>query len=375
MTDEIIDKTTGGAPAGAETFDLRLFLELNEQYKNRPVVPAPRKSDDDSRTALARQRAALLEERVGIRGCRVLEVGCGAGDMSAIMAGEYECEVVGVDIREYSTWRQHGHPKLSLEVLNISQDYTPLEGKFDRIVSLVVWEHVQHPFSALRACRELLAPNGLFYLRANLYRSAVGSHRYREVFFPWPHLLFPNSVFEEFYEHIGQKRARPAWVNKLTYAQYLYYFEALGFIVQREWPCHRPLDEELYKRFEDELSRYPVFDLTHDYFDVILRLDPDFDTKLLKDIDASKLSTAALLRRRTSNAHTTAEEFIGQLARTLLQDAREGMTLGQMTAQLKALFGSRSYRIAKLLAHRPRDWKYWLRLPGNVLKIAAAGAH
>lgn len=55
-------------------------------------------------------------------------------------------------------------------------------------------------------------------LSANLYRGPQASHRYREVFFPWPHLLFEDGVFEAYYRHIGMRPARPAWFNRLTAA-------------------------------------------------------------------------------------------------------------------------------------------------------------
>ncbi|MHC4295015.1 MAG: class I SAM-dependent methyltransferase [Planctomycetota bacterium] len=352
MTDEIIEKTIGRPATGNTSFDLKLFLQLNEEYKDKPVIPAPRKSDDNSRLVLARQRAELLDERVGVRGRRVLEVGCGAGDMSGVLAKEYDCEVVGLDIAEYGTWKQYNHPKLDLKVLDISEDHSPLEGKFDRIVSLVVWEHIHHPFSALCASRDLLHPDGLFYLRANLYRSAVASHRYREIFFPWPHLLFSDGVFEEFYEHIARKPKRAAWVNKLTYAQYLYYFRVLGFVPQREWLSHRALDEEFYGRFEDQLSRYPIFDLTHDYFDVILKLE----------------SKQAL--RRESPANTAAESLVMDLGERLLPDATAKRNIEKTVTALRRVFDSRRGRIAERVCRIPRDWKYWVRLPWDLLRIA-----
>jgi hypothetical protein len=36
-----------------------------------------------------------------------------------------------------------------------------------------------------------------------------------------------------------------------------------------------PLDEEFYRRFEDQLGRYPRWELTKDFFEVVLeRVDP-----------------------------------------------------------------------------------------------------
>jgi len=79
----------------------------------------------------------------------------------------------------------------------------------------------------LEAGRDLLTGDAIFHPRANFYRSAVASHLYRDVYFPWAHLLFTDSVFEEFHRHIGQGAQRPFWANKLTYAEYHRYFDLL----------------------------------------------------------------------------------------------------------------------------------------------------
>ena len=261
-----------------QTFDLALFHQLNRDYENRRVVPAPRKLDDESSRAYSAQRARLLDDRLGLRGKRVLEIGCGAGDISAEVARCYDCEVVALDIIRYPSWSRLQVPGLRFVEGNLAESDTASMvgslGPFDRIFSMVVWEHVEHPFALLQAARDVLSPAGKFYLSANLYRSAVASHLYREVYFPWPHLLFGDDVFAAFYESIGQDPEIPAWVNKLTFAHYLLYFEQLGLDVQQRWFSKRPIDEAFYARFEHQLAAYPRFDLSVDFFSVVLRRAP-----------------------------------------------------------------------------------------------------
>ena len=57
----------------------------------------PIQYDDEARIKRARKKCETLERLVGLRGKRVLEVGPHMGDMSRIMASEYDCEVVGID--------------------------------------------------------------------------------------------------------------------------------------------------------------------------------------------------------------------------------------------------------------------------------------
>jgi 2-polyprenyl-3-methyl-5-hydroxy-6-metoxy-1,4-benzoquinol methylase len=266
------------AESSTQVFDLALFRELNQEYESRPVIPAPRHLDDGSRGDYAAHRARLLHDRLGIRGKRVLEIGCGAGDTSAEIARHYDCEVVAVDLFHYPSWTRLQVPGLRFVKGDLAEPSTAAMvaslGPFDRIFSMVVWEHVAHPFALLQAARDVLSPSGVFYLYANLYRSAVASHRYREVYFPWPHLLFGDDVFAAFYESIGKEVELPAWLNKLTFAQYLLYFEQLGLDVQQRWLATRPIDEAFYARFERQLAAYPRFDLGLDFFAFVLRRAP-----------------------------------------------------------------------------------------------------
>ena len=252
-------------------FDLDLFIELNNEYGSKPIVPQPREHHAPAMLAAAEKRAGRLDELIDIRGKRILEIGCGRGEVCYVLAKDYECSAVGVDIRGREEWNTYlDQAGVELRILDISKDNCSALGEFDRIYSWTVWEHIQHPFAALQGVKHLLKADGKFYLLANLYRGPQASHRYREVYFPWPHLLFTDEVFEAFYRHIGRRSRKPAWVNKLTYAEYKHYFELLDFHVERHWFSSSPLDIEFYNRFEDVLSRYPKSDLMHNFLSAIL---------------------------------------------------------------------------------------------------------
>ena len=251
-------------------FNLDLFLALNDEYKDKPIVPHPKKLGTSGAETAAKRRAAYIDTILDIRGKRILEIGCGRGAFSYLLAKDYGCDVVGVDIveREWSDYRSL--PGLDLRVLDISVEVCDDLEQFDLIYSSSVWEHMKHPYAALKAVKRLLKSDGHFFLSANLYRGPRASHRYREVHFPWPHLLFTDNVFEEFYSHIGKRPNRPAWVNKLTYSQYKLYFETLGFHAEDQWFSTLPFDEGFYTRFEGVLSRYPKTDLRQDFLNAVL---------------------------------------------------------------------------------------------------------
>jgi SAM-dependent methyltransferase len=250
-------------------YDLDLFLKLNDEWRDRPLVPRARSyNNPEELTEQSRVRARIVAKHVPLAGKRVLEIGCGRGYFVRVLADEYGCDASGLDVTRYADWGDD--PRF------VQADIAdpPELGTYDVIVSHAVWEHIRHPYTALVNQRQLLAPGGVAYLYANLSRGAQASHRYRDVYFPWPHLLFTDDVFEAFYEQLGRRSVRAAWVNHLTYAQYADHFTRIGYGIRRMWPSRPWWDEEFYRQHEDVLSRYPRWDLRHDFVHAVLGRDP-----------------------------------------------------------------------------------------------------
>lgn len=237
----------------------------------------------EERLARARKQIELADKHVGLRGQRVLEVGCYHGDISLLLAEEYDCEVVGLDIRTHANWDSlNSHPRISVLEASIIEPHDLLsENSFDRIISFVVWEHIRHPWSALKVCQRVLRPSGKKFLRANLYRSALASHLYRQIDEPWPQLLYSaNEIKEKFgIEEISEY----FWCNKLTYQQYLFYFRQLGFYISHESFDGIKFDNDFYEDNENILGLYPKWDLEKDFFNVALEFDLENPKKAIKD--------------------------------------------------------------------------------------------
>lgn len=261
---------SGEAQPSEQVFDVALFRQLNEEFRDKPVVPAPRRHDTAYTTEIGRKRCEMLDRKIGIRDARVLELGCGDGMLSRVMARDFGCDVVGVDIQSYESWSRPAEGRLKQVVHDVTKLDNAALGTFDRAVSFAVLEHVVHPHAAFRALFEMLKPGGKAYVYANLYRGAKASHRYREVFFPWAHLLFQASVWREFYRGLTGEPMQSAWVNKLTYDQYVNMAGRVGFRVVEHFPSAPYFNEEFYARFNDELAAYPKFDLMHDFIHLVL---------------------------------------------------------------------------------------------------------
>jgi SAM-dependent methyltransferase len=250
-----------------------ILSELKTAYADRPVVPSPAGPEKENRLLRAQKEAEGIDKIVGLRNQRVLEVGCGEGELSYELAKNYNAIVTGIDVRDLQGWKTLDHPNLRLLKHDLTRDPSIwYPNAFTRIISRAVWEHIRHPYAALKRCQELLEPDGKMYLYANQYRSAIASHLYRQIPFPWPHLLFSPETIASW---LGVKQVGWAfWVNKLTYSHYLLYFKKLGFHITYERLSKRPIDREFYRKFEEKLGLYPDFDLELDFFEVVLEFDP-----------------------------------------------------------------------------------------------------
>ncbi len=131
----------------------------------------------------------LICRKLGLEpGMRMLDVGCGWGGMARHAAEHYGVTVTGITIsrEQQKLARQRCH---DLPVAIELMDYREIEGRFDKIVSVGMFEHVgpkNYPVYFDKAC-ELLEDHGLFLLHTiGDYATTPGSD-------PWiDQYIFPN---------------------------------------------------------------------------------------------------------------------------------------------------------------------------------------
>src|SRR5690606_30669936 len=130
-------------------YDLALFLSLNEEYRDKPIAPQPPSTDPVERARRASKRAAKLASSFELRRKRLLEIGCGRGEMLRELRISHGCTVVGADVRRYPQWDEIEGCTLvqgDLSDPEVARDI----GTFDFIYSNSVWEHIRHPFAMLK---------------------------------------------------------------------------------------------------------------------------------------------------------------------------------------------------------------------------------
>jgi SAM-dependent methyltransferase len=256
---------------GPRVYDVALLEQLNAEYADRPLVPSPPSYTAEALAASAQRRVRWVHGMVGLAGRRTLEIGCGNGFEVWSLAHNLDCDAYGVDVSHYQPWDQLAGPRVHFECADLGIENPFPKDHFDRVLSFTVWEHVTHPYALLKATHDVLKPGGTAWIRANLYAGPQASHRYRQINFPWPHLLFADTVVREWDVAHGRAPIGNAWVNRLGWLHYEYYADLLGFEIAHRGYTETPIDEDFYHRFEDVLGRYPRADLRRDYLLLVLR--------------------------------------------------------------------------------------------------------
>jgi len=119
----------------------RLFLDADMQY-SCAYFPKGNETLEEAQLAKKRHIAAKLMLRPGQR---VLDIGCGWGGMALYLAQVADVEVLGITLAEeqLKIAREHATAAgLSDRVRFERLDYRNVEGRFDRIVSVGMMEHV-----------------------------------------------------------------------------------------------------------------------------------------------------------------------------------------------------------------------------------------
>ena len=141
---------------------------------------------------LAQAQEAKLDmicRKLGLKpGMRVLDIGCGWGSFMGYAAEHYGVECVGVTIsKEQAAWAKERYAGLPLEFVLL--DYRKIEGQFDRIASVGMFEHVgrKNHRTLMEVAHRCLKDDGLFLLHT------IGKNLRSSVPDPWiDKYIFPN---------------------------------------------------------------------------------------------------------------------------------------------------------------------------------------
>ena len=145
----------------------KLFLDDDLQY-SCAYFETPDASLEEAQSAKKRHITAkmMLEE-----GQRVLDIGCGWGGTGLFLAQNFNVDVTGVTL----SIEQQRVAEQRAKELNLSEsvrfnliDYRAVEGIFDRLVSIGMFEHVgpQNFVSYFKTAKKLMKDDGVFVLHS-----------------------------------------------------------------------------------------------------------------------------------------------------------------------------------------------------------------
>lgn len=139
-----------------------LFLDADRQYSC-----AYFRNPADSLEQAQVQKKAHVAAKLCLRpGMKVLDIGCGWGGMALTLAQAYEVDVLGVTLSMEQikiAQRRAAAAGLSDRVRFELMDYRAVQGRFDRIVSVGMFEHVGAPQfqTYFNTVNRLLADDGV----------------------------------------------------------------------------------------------------------------------------------------------------------------------------------------------------------------------
>lgn len=142
---------------------------------------------DDAQTA----KFELVCRKIGLEpGLRLLDIGCGWAGFAHYAATHYRADVVGITLSPaQATFARQRCAGLPVEILE--RDYRELSGRFDRIVSIGMFEHVgpRNYRVFFETVAHLLERHGLFLLHT------IGGRATEHTTDPWLNsYVFPGSI-------------------------------------------------------------------------------------------------------------------------------------------------------------------------------------
>jgi len=249
---------------GGPTFLPAEFLDRFMRAGYRP--PDPIRYDPEGLEVRAREKVAILEQRVPLGECRdCLELGCWDGVVGKLLA-EAGKRAYGIDIRGEGFDRN----AIAKGVRFLQGDVRKIpiaKGSIDLVYSFAAFEHFPDLELVLAEVSRVLRSSAYLYLSFGpIYTSPYGLHAYRQIPVPYCHYLFSREDLEHYARRHGLSCDWP-FVNGVTVAQYrrlwkmfsgdfevLYYKEhptgAVGAEIIRSYPlCFRGNVEDVQELF------------------------------------------------------------------------------------------------------------------------------
>lgn len=220
----------------------KLFLDEDMQYSC-----AIFETQDDTLEQAQMNKKRLIAAKINLRpGDRILDIGSGWGGMAMYLASIEDVECLGVTLskEQYELANQRVREAgLSDRVRFELKDYRDVDGTFDRIVSVGMFEHVgvQHFNDFFSGIGRLLNRDGVALLHS------IGRHSPPGFTEPWAQkYIFPGGYAPALSEVSRSIERNNLWVNDIEILRLHYAYTA------REWKCRFMENYDTAKEMFDE---------------------------------------------------------------------------------------------------------------------------
>jgi len=192
-----------------ELYDL--FLDDDRQYSCAYFPPGCTDLDEAQRLK-KRHIAAKLCLQPGLG---VLDIGSGWGGLALDLAGQHDVRVLGVTLSSEQlavSRARAAESRLTGKLQFELQDYRQLEGRFDRIVSVGMFEHVGvgHYRDYFRTVRDRLTDDGIALLHTIIRMSPPGACN------PWIRkYIFPGGYIPSLSEITAAVEHEDLWITDI----------------------------------------------------------------------------------------------------------------------------------------------------------------
>jgi cyclopropane-fatty-acyl-phospholipid synthase len=218
----------------------RLFLDRGMQYSCAYFT-----SDDNTLEEAQQNKLRLIASKLDLKpGQKVLDIGCGWGDMALYLGRMADVKVVGVTLSKEQCKLANEKAKnlgLADRVRFELRDYRDLTERFDRIVSVGMFEHVgvHHYGEYFAKVNEMLTDDGVMLLHSIGHMSPPGTAS------PWLRkYIFPGAYSPALSEVFTAVEQNSLWVADLEFLR-LHYAKTLAHWEQR-FQANRAKVAEMY---------------------------------------------------------------------------------------------------------------------------------